>query len=512
MIIKIKRPVEDYITTKPHAPDYTRRRFLQFGLMNLSALYALPTLAGLLRSDPAMAAAATAGFGSINATFTSLENAGGHGLARMIVPFREVKDGVGTAFAPGDATAIIGLHSSHGTSNSVIKGLTLNTSDTFYKCLTEQSGRLHHEGAWVGDPLLPAAKLQSLLAKISGTLVACPCRDDNAESPLNPMAMIQQLRIGSVVSSLAIKHRPMTRQLTAQFDTASAFSRDKNEFVSSMILQNSATDAKGLGNQVQSTLLKLAQGQMKQYGGLKGFDSLSKAYEVASPFFTSRFDDSSVRSPIDPDFAANKALFPYLSTFSSTRTDDAVLKDEKNMLMGHLANVRQFAGSLHITESDYDYHDGGHKTSDWKHSVFARNLILWAAAHDALGKDGVLCVFSDGSIAWTNEAEPNAKADNPSVAMGAIFVFKANGNPPTMKAMGRLLAATGSSAESGDRNYVVAQEPKNQAIAGALTYAKVAGLLDNSASQAFILGYLKNTLGKNLSMDEIKANFLAIAG
>ncbi len=514
MLIKIKTNPRDTLTEAPHAPSslIDRRSFLKLGASTAGALVMSPSILAMLKSDRALAADAIKLSQNPGLTYTALEQQGGHGLSHIFAPFRED----GSTFA-GANTSVLGTNANTQFDTGLIRGLVINRADPFYQAI-EQGGKvLDRARAGEDTVLMSGQKAREVLSQVTGTLIACPSTDDSAENPLYLHKMIEQIRIGSLFTSLNVGLLPKSRnfdnsatipgvvfagadpddsvihfdgsRLTPKYVPASKGS--VQDMVSSIALPPEL----GIGTNDADLLKNAGIGLMRAQE--KGFKSTRGAKEFFNQMLEmlnilpSRANYDNIQSQFLLSSAENQALRNVFNDFGGIGSLD------RKRLIASSANARGLVGSVSMCETGYDYH-GGNGVSDfiYQHSLFARNLLIWAGTHIALGKEGFLHVFSDGAISWNGDL---AVGDNGSVALVALFHVKPGG-ATSMRNVGHFVAAGGGAGEAASRNSPVSSIPQNSAFAALITYLKLAGLGSDADINVILnaygqkLGLSKSTL------------------
>jgi hypothetical protein len=462
MLIKVVKNIQDAITSKPHEP-LSRRDFLaKTGKIGATYLM-LPAFYALLRSDEAKAAAFDSAFRTINPSFAHLECQGGNGMSRMVAPLSSS----GSAITSGTTT--LGMHSSHTFNSTLIEGVTLNQSDSFYATLL--AGGAFSQGTYgSGNAFINTAQITNLFSKVTGTPIHCQSIDDSFENRNNPIQVIAKMRTGQLANLVG------TAELSRSPDGARLVpivrSQSLTGLVDSARLQLTAGGQSGVaaleresvGTAMQTALSSLTTQQNAEHSGKIGGPEILSRIAPGMGRIKNRFDPSVAASLYDINTAANSAALGAWINYANL-TDK-----EKFYLACFDASARQVAGGVYIGESGFDYHDNPIGMGQERHAFIARMVLLWAAVHAARGKPGMLSITTDGGIAYTNAATPNPIGDNGPTSMTLMFYYDPAGRR-TLKQLGYF------SGETASRVPLVGQDAAYASYAIALTYGLMAGIV-----------------------------------
>jgi len=468
MLIKIVKNAKDVISEKHHVPQYSRRDFLAQTAKLDNAYFILPAFYALLKSDAALASAFDSAFRTVVPSYTHLECAGGNGMTRMICPLSSS----GTAMTSGLST--LGIHSSHSFNSSLIQGLTLNQSDAFYTTLMS-GGAWNQSGIGSENAFVTASQVQTLFSKATGTPIACQSIDDTAENSNNPLQVVAMMRQGQLANMLGtnlISRNPdgtkglsIIRASTVQgLVNTATLQADLNRGQTSGVLQTPV-----VGGHMQTALTGLVAAQASSHSGKVGGQHILDNIAPGMGDIKARFDPSVGNNLYNINLSTHSSVLGNWINYAN------ISEKEKYFLACIDANIRQVAGGVYIGENGFDYHDNPIPLGQSRHAFIARFVLLWAAAHAARGKPGMLSISTDGGIAFTNEASPNPIGDNGPTGTTLMFYYDPAARRPFQQ-VGYF------SGESASRTPLVGQDPSFASYSIALTYGLMSGLIVRGTS------------------------------
>lgn len=534
MLIKVKVNPNDTLTAAPHTPEnpLDRRTFIKGTLNTMGSLLIAPNILSAILSSRAFAADVLSLTSAPVMSYTTLELIGGAGLSRIFAPFRQD----GSSFA-GSTTACLGFDSNTPFSSSLIKGLQVNKTDPFYQCI-KRGGKITSESARPGEgaSLVSENDVDRIMNCVSGTLISTPSMDDftsNAQSPLNALQMV---RTGSITKTLRVGDTPNAAYFDATIEKETvvfggadpgdtitqafgcpgnvsetcfstvvpkyypASSGSLDDLVGSVALAGDT----GIGTADASLLQEAAQaimrdqeGLFKSTSGAKGFfETLFKSFSI----LPERADYNGMKGKLSLDSGELSSVKTMFQNTSQLGTVD------RKKVIATAANARGIIGSMSIVETGFDYHFGnGFQDYDYPHQLIARNILLWAATHVALGKEGFLHIFTDGSLSWSGD---HAIGDNGSISLVMVLHVKPSGGPANLRPLNYFTPAASGAGEAASPNHIVAATPGHSGLAALTTYLKITGHLNNDAN----INSLLSVYGSRFGVDRTKLLSLSAVG
>jgi hypothetical protein len=514
MLFKFSKNINDLLQGKPHEPnkEISRRDFLQKSAYAGGIYLSIPTFFSLLRTDKALAAALSQAYREQPCSFAAMMLQGGNGFSRMVHP-QKMDGGVITN------KALLGLMPGDAPNSTLIPGIHLNQSDQFFKVLMAggaytnlpQFNDVKNGDTVVGvslgssvsaTALMTSARAQALLSKVTGAAIYSRKNDDTDANPLNPIKLVQQMRLGQLAKTVGNSNRG-TRNWDGSrlFETVQAGS--VAGFVQSANLASGPVgDSTANGASIEKAVRGLANEQKPKYSGRVGAADLFNSLVNGLSETKGKFDPGLADLAYNPDNAANSAVLSPVINYASLSAS------EKSLLAAYDANARQIAGSAYTQHGGYDYHNNRHDDMDVRHSELARRVLIWAAAQDARKKPGVLFITTDGAISFTDKVTasnpvgdtgPSARGDGGDRGMALVLYY----NPVARTAIHQV-GYFQENAEAVSTAHLVAsrKEVGYEPVSAALTFGRLSGLVTpgDASIQEFI--NLVNSKGTLISGGE----------
>lgn len=534
MLIKVKVNPNDTLTTAPHTPanPLDRRTFIKGTLNTMGILLVAPNILSAILSSRAFAADVLSLTSAPEMSYTALELIGGAGLSKIFAPFRQD----GSSFA-GNSNAVLGFSSNTAFSGSLIKGLQVNMTDPFYQCM-RRGGKINSTRARPGEDsgLISDGEVDRVMNCVSGTLFASPSMDDFTSNPQSAIPALQMVRTGAITKTLRVGDTPNAAYfdggaeketvvfggadpgdtITQKFGCPGDVGKDcystvipsyfptssgsLNDLVGSVALANDT----GIGSADASMLQEAAKAMMRDQEGLfksmsgaKGFfENLFKSFEILPE--RANYNGMISKLSLDsPDLSGVKAMFQNTSQLGTI---------DRKKVIASAANARGMIGSMSVVETGFDYHFGnGLEDYEYPHQLIARNILLWAATHVALGKEGFLHIYTDGSMSWNGD---RPVGDNGSISLVVVLHVKPSGNPANLRPLNHFTPSGGGAGEAASPNHLVASTPGHSGMAALVTYLKITGHLNNNAN----IDSLLSVYGSRFGLDRAKLLTLNAVG
>jgi hypothetical protein len=495
MIIKIKKNWKDFVDGAPHEAlqdDPSRRDFLKRGIYASGMFVMGPAMLSLLRPDRAVAAAFEAAYRNVNASYVLYEASGGCGFTAIAAPYD--KDGRALT-----GNAELGWANGSTEDVSLISGLSLNTQDEFLRTIMRGGAYANIDGT-SQEALASAALVQQLFReKVSGTMISCQTADDSIQNNYLNLHLVQKMRMGKVMQALAIGDN--ARSGNAVFNSSSESGKGFNGVASNTIEQlvgavrapvSESNPNESIMDRMARAVASLSTIQSKRdFGDFIGRKAFDERFNPAIQANGANFDPNYGKNLLDVTAGTFKGKNPF---GANLLTPNLINSNSANGIMdkGYIASLsaahRQIASGLYVERGGFDYHPNNNPNVGHRmHAELARFVIMWALTAQAEGKPSMLMMVSDGSIAWnmgdTDQGNRHVAAgDRGTFSTPLIFFFHPTKKVET-KQIGHFVRQ--GNGFSTARETAVGKEGRMIGFAGALTFAKFAGLIDKASDRSF---------------------------
>jgi hypothetical protein len=467
MLIKVFKNAIDYIEGKPHAPSLSRRDFLAETTKFSGILLSAPIWASIFKTDRVLADAISDAAKVSPWSFSTHELGGGCGLTNIFAVTLK-----GGELYAGVDTRSLGIRSQMTFRTNVIKGLALNTSDSYYKTLMSGGGYdlIVNGGRSTQQPFMAPALAAQLLSKTAGFRIPCPKNDDYTDNMVNPLGWVNQLRLGSLMATVGAENRLRSRRIDGGRVMSIVSGRTVANLQNALRLQNPVLGTEEMGRIVAESATELSGIQSASHAGRVGTGDLMRNIASASQTAPRKFDASLGARALDPMHPTSAPAVGGVLNYAN------LSEREKVIFASHLANARGIAGSCYVLNGGYDYHNDLRDVAEVKHAQMARTDLLWLAAQHVANKPGVLYQYTDGGISWSNEASPRALGDRSVSSMGIFMIYDPAGVARySPHDVGHFLPTLANGGEAADRSVFAARDARYEGISALVNWAKLSG-------------------------------------
>jgi hypothetical protein len=428
-----------------HGKPVTRRQFLAAGLLNMSALCVLPTIADLILRQNAAYAAGCDNSGGAKAgmlPFLVFDCAGGAALAGNWVVGKK-----------GGSLDFLASYDQMGVPTNPAAGEPID----------QQFGLpMYSNLSQIRTGILQTSTPAALVNVRMGSICAAS-QDDTGNNALSPLVMVSKSGLAGINFSNGLGTRNSAQGANSQGPISDATLKPLQiQSVDDVV--NALSYGPGLASlnpdQIGAMARAIKNMSSSQLQKLAGMDLGAQFAAIAECAYTKNLDFIRPPANVDPRLDANcQAVYGITptSTGGATQSPSVVF----NVLNGS-------SGPGAITIGGCDYHDGTQTSGDAKDLQIGQEIGRAIELARRLNKKFVFAVISDGGI-YADQGTRNWRGDSGQRGMAVIGVY----DPNTPASQIRTQVGNFTDGQGADRSTYVGSDPKRIAYSLFANYLSV---------------------------------------